>query len=408
MKTSRLIFLFALLAAAVACVETDSEYKFAQRVYYLVAGGRIFETDAYGSRTRLEFAEEVDLDLKFIHFLLKRDALAAYVVTEDYEVLELNLEDGMMYPKTRLDEIKSGSLIDLRLGWADGKLYALGGDTTTGVNLIEEADVLFTSELDLTGDLDSPVEGCSRPVAFDIAPGGTSAWILYGCGKLMAKPLYGEDGAAEEIADFGPGAMDVQVFDNGDLLVAGTRGLFLREDGSEIRLVSSPGPLDFCRARDKSLGQAWVKGTDQSVYLVEVASGRFALHVENPDLVTSLAPAGVNWTKNTAPVIEGPFGATVYYLTIPNPLQYSFRDPEGELADVTITIESAPSPGVTFVSNGSTALFFDDAFQGTLFNAAFYGGTAPGELVIDIEIISSDGQTSTRRSVLDIAVPPGP
>ncbi|HUT54943.1 MAG TPA: hypothetical protein VM658_16250 [bacterium] len=390
--------LAVLMLGAGSCVPGTDQSEDKPIDFLETSGGGIYLVDGYGTRSPLPYTYTGDTlgHPYYIDGLLMLNNLGLFELSRDGRIIAIDFTSRMGKTLHQLQVPGGRGIIKARLGWAGNRLYVLTDTDQRGV-MLEEFDV-FGGDTVIAGPFDDLGAGLEDPVSFDLANGGSQIYLLYASGRLMAHSLYTYQEPEGLVADFGPGAKDVQALPDGRIYVGGDKGVFRMAPGQAPELLTNPGPVKLVRVKRPDAEDVFAATTDESVYRYLPRLDLNYLYLTNPDQVTGLTSVDDPWVQNTKPLIEDPWSVPPYYTFFTNPYFLYFQDPEGNLADVTAVIYSDTVQGAFFVGTLSddTVITFPGVPAGNGLNAKFFGGYTPGQMTIHIEAASADGQLSVR------------
>jgi hypothetical protein len=435
MTKKSLILLLAIFILLSSCEKGSDQSESMPMRYWMTSGGEIFSVDGFGTANALDFNSMVldaDTSGMMLEEIVRKEMFldtsleVMYLLTADNKITRINLIPGSTLNEILVyqfgDTVSMGStvvsnfvdngILDARFGYSGQRLYVLGETSGRGV-VLDELDFFGFFQKQIAGPLQDLGPGMDKPAAFDIAVGGTQAWVLYESGKLMAFNLFDVQEQEGEIAEFGPGAKDVQILKNNTVFVAGANGLyrfFPSITNALPQLITDVGPLKICRADSQRAKEVWAISTSDEIYLIQAETGLVSMNVQPPFPVSSVLPKNQYWVKNTKPFIEEPYfivgiqrGNTGFTL-IDNPNYNTYyTDIEGETAKITATFVDAPA-GVVFTDSGDTVVSYDFP-PGINTPLSFCGGYTPGQVDIRIEAESENGLVSTLFTSFDLVDP---
>ena len=390
----------------VGCVEGSDEHEAGVIDMIVLAGNRFFSIDRFGTQSAITFkaftADIEDADPPvYIDFCLLRGGGNFHAITSDFTITLVDPELGGEVNLFRTVIPGGEGLYESRLGYAGRRIYLLS-DTEFYGKALSYVDFVDFSEDVVIERMEDMGPGYERPVSFDLTGGGHQAWVLFESGKLHAFNLYYEDEPEREVVDLGPGFSDVNIGLSGKVYVAGGPGLFRLSPGGALTAMGDVTDIAAFRLGDTSETGVYLANSSNQIKGVLIENGFSKDFSTMAEEVLAIESFSEPWVKNTKPIIEEPVTAASYPTGVVVPYFIFFDDPDGEKADITVTIETDPGQGAYFVESGNAVVTISEAVAGNGNNATFYSGDTAGTIDIAIEALSTDGQLSTRRDSIAI------
>lgn len=395
-----------LILLVMGCVEASEEHEDRRLAFYEVAGNQLFTVDQSGTRTPLEFLSLTPTTGLYLDAVLGPDLNSLFTVTSDYKLTGIDLGRKAEALVMILHPPEVDHYISCRLGWAGNRLYLML-DTVYQGTVILEANILAQRDSVLAARLAPPAAGLGPAVSFDLAAGGNQVWVAYQSGAVRSYNLYLADNVEGRVAKLQKTVSDFQSESDGSVFLTAADGIYaLNSLGQVNHLVTMDG-LSLTAFRDLSRQEIYAVRNQRELWKIALSIGSSSLLFQDPSPVQRVISPESAWLKNTRPMIQKPIGVPPYKILQPNLFFYFFfLDPEGEPADVTVSLIADPAQNMEFfIIDGATVLKGHtvqktDVSPETNIDLSFYGGTQPGPVTFQIEVVSSDGQVSRSEYVI--------